>query len=762
MFMSKNRLWMTILFLAVVTMLAGSALGLAPYGRDDLHFELVDTTAYVIGSVDPPGLNAFSLPVKVYFEADPGLGNITKVQITFTYDINKYDRRLEYLPGSWPYDVTIYENTPGTVQLVLDGGAFSPPITENADPLVYLRLNAFCQPEHSYDDLEIVANPANSYITTTTYNDYYPGLPENWHNSTVTIADYDADFSLADEVPAFLGNEVIVPCSLLTNFRMSGFRNKIQYNPALLQFLGMEVNNSLFPNGLDPDTTAVTDIGGYLDIKLFNDMYYSPLVTVKTWIYQLHFKVLATSDNIISNLTFVQNESYARVFYAGEEDYCDLWQEPIDLDPGSVKIPLYKAHYKEVWDGAKKISKFGDNSDMGFNIKMYNEFPAGIGQEFTGPEGLISANFNFGTVWTGMTKTGEDPELSFGQLEYTNGTRLVSFFQTYTSGKDNWWPEKDDYYTMFSFTADFDNTGYAPTSYINRYVTIPFTTTFPYGPGMTTQVTDITQNVHATIANARLDFSYAGVEAAVGEFMVPYASSTTSINVSQDFYIRNNFSLGEFSIKVTVSPHHRISSVITRYPNVAATRIASNQYRIYSLPGFTLPPNGDLTTRMATINYQTITVCYKGTGQTFTSSVSFSEEYMKDDAAVAQYVVKVTNNVRSKCVWNDPIPIDDDMDKAGVAGLPTEFRLYPNHPNPFNPETMISFDVPEVSHVRIVVLNILGQQVATLVDEQKVPGRYEVTWKGSNDIGQRVSSGVYLAVMQSGNYSGTVKMSLMK
>jgi hypothetical protein len=72
--------------------------------------------------------------------------------------------------------------------------------------------------------------------------------------------------------------------------------------------------------------------------------------------------------------------------------------------------------------------------------------------------------------------------------------------------------------------------------------------------------------------------------------------------------------------------------------------------------------------------------------------------------------------------------------------LPQAFFLHPNHPNPFNPSTTISFDVPEVSHVSLVVYDVLGRQVAGLVNGSYEAGYHSVTWNASS-----FASGVYLA-----------------
>ena len=94
--------------------------------------------------------------------------------------------------------------------------------------------------------------------------------------------------------------------------------------------------------------------------------------------------------------------------------------------------------------------------------------------------------------------------------------------------------------------------------------------------------------------------------------------------------------------------------------------------------------------------------------------------------------------------------------------VPSSYSLYQNYPNPFNPVTNIQFDIPskdksQNSKVKLVVYDILGKEIATLVNEQLQPGTYEVTFDGSNLV-----SGVYFYKLNSGDFSETKKMLLIK
>ena len=93
----------------------------------------------------------------------------------------------------------------------------------------------------------------------------------------------------------------------------------------------------------------------------------------------------------------------------------------------------------------------------------------------------------------------------------------------------------------------------------------------------------------------------------------------------------------------------------------------------------------------------------------------------------------------------------------GGEGIPTEFELRGNYPNPFNPETVIPFGVPQSSHVRLEVYNLLGQRVALLLDEPMAAGRHTVTWYAVDE-----PSGVYLVRLVAGKVQKTQRVTLVK
>ncbi|MCX8057194.1 MAG: FG-GAP-like repeat-containing protein [Ignavibacteria bacterium] len=94
---------------------------------------------------------------------------------------------------------------------------------------------------------------------------------------------------------------------------------------------------------------------------------------------------------------------------------------------------------------------------------------------------------------------------------------------------------------------------------------------------------------------------------------------------------------------------------------------------------------------------------------------------------------------------------------------PDDYQLYQNYPNPFNPSTKISFYLPIEKKISLKIYNQLGQLVKTLIDNQLYDkGNHSIIWDGRNDAGKLVTSGIYIAQLQFGNFSKEIKMMLVK
>jgi len=131
--------------------------------------------------------------------------------------------------------------------------------------------------------------------------------------------------------------------------------------------------------------------------------------------------------------------------------------------------------------------------------------------------------------------------------------------------------------------------------------------------------------------------------------------------------------------------------------------------------------------------------------------------------------------------WDDEIIIDLSEDEYfGAAPDMGAFEYYPvasdeinvydpiryslsqNYPNPFNPQTQISYAIPDDSKVKLVIYNIKGQKVKTLIDEKQEKGFKQIDWDGTDNSNKSVSSGIYFYRLQTDEYSKIRKMILLR
>ncbi|MDP6500825.1 MAG: T9SS type A sorting domain-containing protein [Candidatus Marinimicrobia bacterium] len=104
----------------------------------------------------------------------------------------------------------------------------------------------------------------------------------------------------------------------------------------------------------------------------------------------------------------------------------------------------------------------------------------------------------------------------------------------------------------------------------------------------------------------------------------------------------------------------------------------------------------------------------------------------------------------------NPLALDEEK------VIPVEYALHQNYPNPFNPETFIHFDLPKSGHVSLMIYDILGRELVSLINQNKPVGRHKVLWNGNNSNGQPAVSGIYFYRISSNGFSQTKKMILTR
>ncbi len=141
---------------------------------------------------------------------------------------------------------------------------------------------------------------------------------------------------------------------------------------------------------------------------------------------------------------------------------------------------------------------------------------------------------------------------------------------------------------------------------------------------------------------------------------------------------------------------------------------------------------------------QNVTVTFNSTGLTLGSYTGIMRVNSNDPVRPTKDV-RVTLNVGQVGIQNS------------VTGIPSEYELKQNYPNPFNPATKISFSIPKESFVTLKIYDVLGKEVARIVNESKLPGYYDVNFNASN-----FASGIYFYKLEAGGFEVTKRMMLLK
>jgi len=118
-------------------------------------------------------------------------------------------------------------------------------------------------------------------------------------------------------------------------------------------------------------------------------------------------------------------------------------------------------------------------------------------------------------------------------------------------------------------------------------------------------------------------------------------------------------------------------------------------------------------------------------------------------------------NAQDTVITNVPIYLTTTR-TVNNGEIPTNYALNDNYPNPFNPTTNISYDLPKQTYVSLGIYDILGRRISTLVNETQASGRHIIQWNGRDDFGNEVSNGAYFYRIRTPEFSAVKKMAYMK
>ena len=179
----------------------------------------------------------------------------------------------------------------------------------------------------------------------------------------------------------------------------------------------------------------------------------------------------------------------------------------------------------------------------------------------------------------------------------------------------------------------------------------------------------------------------------------------------------------------------------------------NNDYLVYAKIGVNPPEE----------IYDTTSTSVSITNQEFIDNVF--EPFPTVSAATVRFSVSaIYGSDTVKVTGDDRVIYVNRYEYLSIAGegIPNEFALHENYPNPFNPTTTLRFDLPEVSDVNVVIYNMLGQKVRTFNMNSISAGSHSIKWNATNDLGDPVGAGVYLYQFQAKDFIKTKKMVLLK
>jgi len=238
-----------------------------------------------------------------------------------------------------------------------------------------------------------------------------------------------------------------------------------------------------------------------------------------------------------------------------------------------------------------------------------------------------------------------------------------------------------------------------------------------------------------SLVNQNTNFSSFLISKNTGDFINGYG-------IAFDWQSRNVYSLLDDSIHSLVGGYQPTTFDDTLYHQVAFTYIRSQNRRTFYFDYF--PKADAFFGQLVTIN---------------PSNNLLIGKYIQSSVPSTSYYWGTIDEIRISNIARDPGQFITAVEQqnGGSNILPSNFSLKQNYPNPFNPTTTIQYSIPQHSNVTLKVYDILGNEVATLVNEEKERGIYSVSFDAS-----QLSSGMYLYRLQAGSFIETKKMILVK
>jgi len=233
-----------------------------------------------------------------------------------------------------------------------------------------------------------------------------------------------------------------------------------------------------------------------------------------------------------------------------------------------------------------------------------------------------------------------------------------------------------------------------------------------------------------------------------------------------EFYERESYPLShgnwENRLKISISNKHLRWTVKTNTGtkdlDSETELIKNNLYNVtmlYDGSDYEIYINGELdafTSFSGTIQTTAIDLMI---GQVLPGNTEYNFKGVLDDIRIYNYALSYSS-IQLLYDFTTDIQTDHESD------IPKNFGLVQNYPNPFNGQTNIEYRISTQSIVKLEIFNILGQKIKTLIEEEKSPGYFTISWDGKNNFGDSMNSGIYFIKLSADKFTETKKMTLLK
>jgi hypothetical protein len=758
---------LTVLLLAfpLGTAVAGTEASVA----DEVSFSVTDAAAYTYHTTDGSPHETATVDFRVAFDESQS-GYLQGAIIKLEYDPDYVTLNAAHAANGWGTidpGLTVIPGNPTRIVYILDPDPGTSTIGISTTPTLLAKFEFFVECHESWTDAPITIKygPGETWVDDGTDIHHVTESSRINDGQISRWSPYWALWMIDDnsqaDYPGALGTTLDIPLILGSIFRVASADVTLTYDIDELEFLGID-------DWEDPFTSATVSYpsSGQVRFELETDesVYPRREFSGADPMLSMQFKVIGDWEGETSVIGYASTP-----IFEVAQDYgtCDLPFSQQYKVPGTLNIPNYAADLTTAWLDDGTISLVDDDVEM--QVQMTNNFPAGKAQN------AIVVNLDLGSDLVAEgSATGAD--MTFGLFTY-NGPegQEVSLRTMDGTGFAEVTENPAD---LVSFNITTSGSFEPPTDYDDRVYPISYQT--PFNASVyDALVADTTGEVETTEAGGDLTWDSPEVEYLMGEYYCNYASGGQG-HVNQSYYTRTAFDLHDFRVKIVVSGAHYMYD-ITPEPGVDVESFDNVGYKwaiLATNASWIDQAATDTRTKFATITYAYTggSILSKeadgfddgeeligpGGGYYITklSTVTFEDAdpgvyYMTDPSDNEHHQVSIGNTVKSRW-WVDPVEPRDLIDLTGM-GLPEEYTLVQNYPNPFNPDTDITFALPEAGRVELVVYNIGGQQVATLVDGWLDAGVYTRTWNGSD-----VASGVYFYRLHAGDYAQSRKMVLLK